>query len=604
MFYTRTPVPVKRGRLAHADLDRLCAARRPFCRARRDPRQGRAPRGRRDAGDGGQSSRHGRLPRHRRPRPRQGRRSRRHLPSCLHVHRALGGGGCSIVVLLLPGAAGRAGDGRRCTRPPQRRARLPARRPLPRRGLHAQGGAGRAARRRRRDPAHLTGVPADRDRRRRLAASGRNDRLGAVTGVIEPIELDAAAFRGEIVGPADPAYDLHRRIWNGSFDRRPAAIARCAGVSDVITAVKAGRANGLPVTVRAGGHSFPGYSVADDALMIDLSPMKGVRVDPETRVARVQAGVLLGELDKETQAFGLAAPSGIVTHTGVAGLTLGGGIGWTMRKHGLSVDQLRSVDLITADGEFVKASADENPDLFWGLCGGGGNFGIVTEFEFRCVPLGTQVLAGPIFWPMQQSGEVLRFYRDWVAEAPDELMTIVVHRKAPPLDFVPAELHGELVVAVVCCYCGLIEEGERLMAPLRSFRRPVLDLCEPKPFLEHQAMFDPSFPHGRWYYMRACDVSQLSDDVIDITVEHSMRISSPLTSFPIWQMGGAVARVGEDETAFNGRTAAFTYNIGACTETGEGFEREREWVRGFWDALTPWHQGVYVNFLGAAGGDS
>jgi FAD/FMN-containing dehydrogenase len=246
-----------------------------------------------------------------------------------------------------------------------------------------------------------------------------------MTVSVERSQLDEAAFRGSIIGPADPDYDLQRRIWNGSFDKRPAVILRCAGVADVIAAVKLGRATGLPVTVRSGGHSFPGLSVADDALMIDLSPMKGVRVDPERRTARVQAGVLLGELDKETQAFGLAVPSGIVTHTGVAGLTLGGGIGWIMRKHGLSIDQLVSVDLVTADGEFVKASADENAELFWGVRGGGGNFGIVTEFEFRCVPLGTQVLAGPIIWPMHQSGDVLRFYRDWIADAPDELMTIV-----------------------------------------------------------------------------------------------------------------------------------------------------------------------------------
>ena len=270
---------------------------------------------------------------------------------------------------------------------------------------------------------------------------------------------------------------MHRKIWNGSFDKHPALIARCAGVSDVIAAVKLGQESGLPVAVRSGGHSFPGLSVADDALMIDLSPMKGVRVDPEQRTARVQAGVLLGELDKETQAFGLAVPSGIVTHTGVAGLTLGGGIGWIMRKHGLSVDQLVSVDLVTAEGEFVKASADENADLFWGVRGGGGNFGIVTEFEFRCVPLGTQVLAGPMFWPMEQSGEVLRFYRDWVAEAPDELMTIVVHRKAPPLPFVPPELHGKPVVMVIRCWVGDIEEGEKFIRPLREFGSPVADVC-------------------------------------------------------------------------------------------------------------------------------
>ena len=318
----------------------------------------------------------------------------------------------------------------------------------------------------------------------------------------------------------------------------------CQGVSDVIAGVKFGRASGLPVAVRSGGHSFPGLSVADGALVIDLSLMKGVRVDPERRTARVQAGVLLGDLDRETQAFSLAVPSGIVTHTGVAGLTLGGGIGWIMRKHGLSIDQLVSVDLVTADGEFMQASADRNADLFWGVRGGGGNFGIVTEFEFRCVPLGTQVMAGPVFWPMAQSPEVLRFYRDWVADAPDELMTIVVHRMAPPLPFVPPELHGKPVVVVACCWAGDIEEGERFIRPLKAFGSPALDACVPKPFLTHQAMFDPSFPKGRWYYFKSCDVAELSDDIIDITVEHSLQISSPLTSFPIWQIGGAVSRVG------------------------------------------------------------
>ena len=292
-----------------------------------------------------------------------------------------------------------------------------------------------------------------------------------MTAVTDAIEVDEAAFRGHIVRPGGPDYDEHRKIWNGSFDRHPALIVRCAGVSDVIAAVRLGRASGLPVAVRSGGHSFPGLSVADDALVIDLSPMKGVRVDPEKRTVRVQAGVLLGELDRETQAFGLAVPSGIVTHTGVAGLTLGGGIGWIMRKHGLSIDQLVSVDLVTADGEFVKASAEENADLFWGVRGGGGNFGVVTEFEFRCVPLGTQVLAGPIVWPMERSGEVLRFYRDWVAEAPDELMTIIIHRKAPPLPIVPQELHGKLVVMVVCCWVGDMDEGERFIRPLRSSAR-------------------------------------------------------------------------------------------------------------------------------------
>lgn len=406
-----------------------------------------------------------------------------------------------------------------------------------------------------------------------------------------------APFRGQLVRPAEPGYDEQRKVWNGSINRKPALIARCAGVADVIAAVRFARKNGLAVAVRGGGHSFPGLSVCDGGIVIDLSLMKGIRVDPEAGTARAEAGVLLGELDRETQAFGLAVPAGIVTHTGLAGLTLGGGIGWLHRKHGLTIDQLLGVDLITAEGELVKASETENPDLFWGVRGGGGNFGVVTEFEFSLNPVGPTVLAGPLFWRMEDSPSLLRFYRDWIAEAPEELMTIVVHRKAPPLPFVPAELHGELVVSVVCCYAGPVDQGERVIQPLKAFGSPVLDLCEPKPFLEHQAMFDPSFRPGWWYYMRACDVAELTDDVIDITVDHAMRIRSPLTAFPIWQLGGAIARVGEDETAFGGRNAAHTFNITAMTESADGFEEERDWARGFWSALEPHHTSVYVNFL-------
>ena len=417
-------------------------------------------------------------------------------------------------------------------------------------------------------------------------------------------KLDAAAlseleqsFRGQLVQGGDPAYDEQRKVWNGSIDRSPALIARCAGVADVIAALGLARESGLEVAVRSGGHSVPGASVCDGGAVIDLGLMKGIRVDPEARTARVQAGVLWGELDRETQAFGLATTGGIVTHTGVAGLTLGGGIGWLQRKHGLTIDQLLSVDMVTADGEFVKASATENADLFWGLRGGGGNFGIVTEFEFRLHPVGPIVYAGPIFWPIEKAPDLLRFYREWIAEAPDELMTILIHRKAPPLPFVPPELHGQPVVAVACCYAGPVEEGEAVVRPLKAFAPPVLDLCEPKPYVAHQGMFDPSFPHDWWYYMRACDVADLRDEVIDIAVDHAMQINSPLTAFPIWQLGGAVARVPEDETAFNGRGAGHTFNITAATATADGFDAEREWVRNFWTALEPHHTSVYVNFL-------
>ncbi len=405
------------------------------------------------------------------------------------------------------------------------------------------------------------------------------------------------AFRGELVTSDAPGYDEQRKVWNGSIDRAPALIARCADGGDVGAAIAFARRTGLPLAVRSGGHSFPGLSVCDGGIVLDTSLMKGITVDAEARTARVQAGVLWGELDHATQAFGLATTGGIVTHTGVAGLTLGGGIGWLQRKHGMTVDNLLSAELVAANGERVRASEAENPDLFWGLRGGGGNFGVVTEFEFRLHEVGPTVLAGPIFWRMEDSPRLLRFYRDWAGDAPDELMTIVIHRRAPSLPFVPPELHGELIAGVACCWCGSLNEGERALRPLKQFGNPVLDLCEPKPYVQHQSMFDPSYPHGWWYYIRACDVPELSDEVIDVTAEHASAIRSPLTGFPIWQLGGAVARVDENATAYNGRSAGYTFNLTAITDGPDGFAKERDWSRSFWSALEPYHSSVYVNFL-------
>jgi FAD/FMN-containing dehydrogenase len=407
----------------------------------------------------------------------------------------------------------------------------------------------------------------------------------------------ASGFRGELVLPTDATYEVHRAVWNGSINRFPAVIARCAGVADVIEAVRFARRTGLTAAVRSGGHSFPGLSVCDGGVVIDLSLMNGVRVDLASRTVRAQAGIRLGELDRETQAFGLAVPAGIVTHTGLAGLTLGGGIGWLMRKYGLTIDQLISADVVTASGDVLTASDRENPDLFWGLRGGGGNFGIVTEFEFRLNPVGPEVLAGPIIWPMEQSADVLRFYRDWITDVADDLTTIVVHRMAPPLEVIPSELHGRPIVTVICCYAGSVEDGEKVIRPMREFGSPLLDLCAPKPFVDHQAMFDPSFPEGWWYYFRSCNVAALTDPVIDITAERAQQTTSSLTAFPIFQLGGAISRVGDDETAYHGRRAAHTFNINATTASSDGFAEEREWSRSFWTALSPYHSSVYVNFL-------
>jgi FAD/FMN-containing dehydrogenase len=418
-------------------------------------------------------------------------------------------------------------------------------------------------------------------------------------GRLDPRAVDelAAKLRGNLIRPDDVTYDTHRRIWNSSIDKSPALIARCAGVADVRNAIRFAQANDLLAAVRGGGHSFPGYSVCDGGIVIDLSPMKGVRVDPLARTVRAQAGLLLGELDRETQEFGLAVPAGVVTHTGLAGLTLGGGIGFIMRKHGLTIDNLPSVDMLTADGEFVKASEQENADLFWGVRGGGGNFGIVTEFEFRLNEVGPQVMAGPVFWLMEDAENVLRFYRDWIADCPDELMTIVVQRKAQALPVVPPDLVGKHVLAVAVCYSGSVEEGQKVVRPLKEFGSPVLDLCEPKPYLANQSTFDPAFRPGRWYYVRSCDVAEINDDIIDIMVEHGRQITSPITSIALWQMGGAVSRVAENETAFNGRDAGHTFNINGNTESAEGFEEEREWARSYWTALSPYHTSVYVNFM-------
>jgi FAD binding domain/Berberine and berberine like len=410
-------------------------------------------------------------------------------------------------------------------------------------------------------------------------------------------------FRGQLVGRDHPEYEEHRKIWNGSIDRRPTLIARCADPGDVAGAIELAQRTGLEAAVRSGGHNFPGMSICDDGLVIDTSLMKGIELDAERRTVKVGAGVLLGELDAATQAVGMAVPAGIVTHTGLAGLTLGGGIGWLQRKYGLTIDQLLSVEIVTAAGERLRASEDENAELFWGVRGGGGNFGVVTQFEFQLNPLGPIVYAGAIAWAMEDSPELLRFYREWITDVPDELTTIVVHRRAPVSPFVPEEFHGRHVVFVGCCWAGAVDDGEPVLAPLRAFKPPLFDLCTAKPFVEHQAMFDPTFPHGRWYYIQSHDVAELSDDVIDTLVDHCQRIESPHSGSPMFQLGGAIGAVPDDATAFSGRGAAHTININGVAETSADFERERDWVRGLWAALEPYKAGVYVNFMMDEGED-
>jgi FAD/FMN-containing dehydrogenase len=410
-------------------------------------------------------------------------------------------------------------------------------------------------------------------------------------------------FNGQVLGPADDAYEEARKVWNGAIDRRPALIARCAGVADVVGAVRFARANDLLVAVRGGGHNVAGSAVCDGGVVIDLSPMKEIRVDAPARRAWAEPGVLWGEFDRATQAFGLATTGGIVTHTGIAGLTLGGGIGWLMRKHGLTIDNLAAVEVVTADGTLLRASEDENPDLFWGVRGGGGNFGIVTSFEYRLHPVGPTVLAGPVFYPLGQAQEVLRFYRDFIASAPDELTTILNLRRAPTAPFLPEAVHGTPVIAVNVCYAGSIDAGERLLRPLRTFGSPLVDLIAPKPYLAHQAMFDATVPHGWHYYWKSWEAPALDDDVAEILVAHAAAVTSPLSYCIIFQLGGAIGRVDEAATAYGRRDMGYNININAVwTPADPAPAQHVGWARDFWSALEPFAPGgVYVNFLGDEG---
>src|SRR5262245_23145338 len=419
-----------------------------------------------------------------------------------------------------------------------------------------------------------------------------------------PAEL-GDSFVGEVLLPTSPGYDDARRIWNGSIDRHPARIARCTGVADVVAAVRFARERDLLVAVRSGGHGVAGHAVCDGGLVIDLSPMKGIRVDPQARTARAQAGVLWGELDRETQLHGLATVGGIVTHTGIAGLTLGGGIGWLMRKYGATVDNLLSVDLVTADGELVTASESVNPELFWGIRGGGGNFGVVTSFEYRLHPVGPIVLGGPVFHLLEDAPEVLRFYRDFIAAAPDELTTIFELAVAPPAPFLPEAVHGKQVVMVGSCYAGSPEEGAEVVRPLKGFGRPIVDLLEPKPYTALQSMFDPMVPHGWHRYWKSVELPPLTDDAIDTLVEHAPPVTSPKSYCIFLQLGGPLARVGEDETAFSQRDAAHNVAVNAVwTPDDPDAERHIAWARSFFDAAQPHARGrVYVNFLGEETGD-
>jgi FAD/FMN-containing dehydrogenase len=433
----------------------------------------------------------------------------------------------------------------------------------------------------------------------------RQDTLGVPLG--KPLEEAAvqefaATFRGELIRPQDDGYDTARAVFNAMIDRRPALIARCSGVADVTAAVNFARENELVVAVRGGGHSVPGYATCDGGIVIDLSPMKGMWVDPEARTARAQAGLTWGEFDRETQHFGLAVTGGRVTHTGIAGQTLGSGSGWLERKYGLTCDNLLSVEVVTANGEFLKASEKENEDLFWGLKGGGGNFGIVTSFEFRLHPVGPIVLGGMLLHPFSRAKELLRFWRDYIEAAPDELSVSPAILTAPPAPFVPEHMKGQLAAGFIVCYAGSPQEGEEVVRHLKKFGPPEVDLVQPMPYTVVQTLIDPANPPGRRNYWKAENMNELSEEAIDTLVDHTAMITSPFSVIIIEPKGRAISQVGESETAIGGRDAAHTLYAFSMWENPSEDDTHITWTRELMEAMDPFiTPGVSLNFTSDQG---
>src|ERR1700751_4032092 len=409
------------------------------------------------------------------------------------------------------------------------------------------------------------------------------------------IERFQAAFRGEVIQPGDSGYETARKIWNASIDKRPGIIARCSGVADVVAAVNFARENELLVAVRGGGHNVSGRALCDDGIVIDLSGMKGIHVNAKSRVARAQGGATLGDLDRETYVFGLAVPVGIISKTGIAGLALGGGVGWLVRKYGLTCDNVLWFDIVPADGERRVASGNENEDLFWALRGGGGNFGVVTSFEFRVHPVRT-VLGGLVMYPRDRAVEVLRFYRDFTRSAPEELTAYAALLHTP--DGIPA-------VAVIACYCGDVTEGEKMFKPLRTFGSPMVDVIQPMLFPQMQTFLDAGFPHGNHNYWKSTFLRKFSDDAIVVRVEHANRATSPLSGVVIEYYGGVASRVGVSETAFAQRQAQYNVlNLAQWVDAGES-QRHIEWARASADSMRPFSSGAYfLNYLGEEGEDT
>ena len=419
----------------------------------------------------------------------------------------------------------------------------------------------------------------------------------------QSIDQLKSSFRGELIQPTDAAYESARKVYNGMIDKHPHLIARCVDVADVIAAVNYGRENNLLTAIRGGGHNGAGLGTCDDGLVIDLSRMKGVRVNPGDKTVRAEAGCVWGDVDHATHAFGMATPCGFISTTGVAGLTLGGGIGYLTRRYGLTIDNLLSVDMVLADGSFVTANSKENSDLFWAVRGGGGNFGVVTSFEFRLQPV-NMVQFGPTFWPLDEAANVLTAYRDFIKKAPEEVSGFFAFLVVPPAPMFPEHLHLKKVCGVVWCCTGSAEQTEKALKPMRSLGKPLFDHVGPAPFPVVQSVFDALFVPGLQWYWRADNFTELSDEAIARHVEHGSKIPTMLSTMHLYPVNGAAQRVGKNETAYSFREALFAEVIVGVDADPANSEKITAWCKDYWDALHPYSAGgAYLNFMMDEGQD-
>jgi FAD/FMN-containing dehydrogenase len=414
----------------------------------------------------------------------------------------------------------------------------------------------------------------------------------------EVIAKFKTSFRGEIIQPGDEHYEQARKLYNAMIDKRPLLIARCRDVADIISAIRFGRQNNLLTAIRGGGHSGPGLGSCDDGLMIDLSLMKGVRVDPESRTIRAEGGCTQGDVDHAGHAFGLAVPAGVIATTGIGGLTLGGGHGYLSRNYGLTVDNLIEADVVLADGSFVTASASENDDLFWALRGGGGNFGVVTSFKYKAHPVST-VFAGPIFWELKDAPRIMKWYREFLPQAPNDLYLFLGLQTIPSTDPFPRDIWAKRICVLVICYAGPLEKGEEAVRPIRKeLPPPILDWMGKMPFPALQSLFDPLFPKGLQWYWKGDFVKELPDKAIEVYVEYTDKAPSELSLMHLYPVDGDVHNIKPNETAWNRRDAIWSMIICGVHRDPAKADTIKTWAREYWQALRPYNmQGVYVNFM-------